>query len=70
MGLPISRLVGSLLGIKEMSVLVLSLEGAGKTTILYKLKPGDVTAIPTIDFNIEAVQHGHISFYCMGFKQR
>merc|ERR1719471_426077 len=41
----------------EMRVVMLGLDAAGKTTILYKLKPGEiVTAIPTIGFNVEHVQ--------------
>lgn len=38
------------------------LDAAGKTTILYRLKVGEiVTAIPTIGFNVEAVQYKNIS---------
>lgn len=43
---------------KETSILMLGLDGAGKTTILYKLKLGEVvTCIPTIGFNVEEVQY-------------
>ncbi|XVF05116.1 hypothetical protein REPUB_Repub05bG0144000 [Reevesia pubescens] len=36
---------------------------AGKTTILYKLKLGEiVTIIPTIGFNVETVEYKNISF--------
>ncbi len=36
---------------------MVSLDAAGKTTILYKLKLGEViTTIPTIGFNVETVQ--------------
>lgn len=39
------------------------LDAAGKTTILYKLKLGEVvTTIPTIGFNVEAVEYKNISF--------
>ena len=39
------------------------LDAAGKTTILYKLKLGEVvTTIPTIGFNVETIQHGKINF--------
>ena len=38
-------------------------DGAGKTTILYKLKLGEVvTTIPTIGFNVETVAYKNISF--------
>merc|ERR1712232_1075226 len=37
--------------------------GAGKTTILYKLKLGEiVTTIPTIGFNVETVEYKNIQF--------
>ncbi len=36
---------------------------AGKTTILYKLKLGEVvTTIPTIGFNVETVTYKNITF--------
>lgn len=39
------------------------LDAAGKTTILYKLKLGEiVTTIPTIGFNVETVQYKNICF--------
>lgn len=39
----------SLFGKKEMRILMVGLDAAGKTTILYKLKLGEiVTTIPTI----------------------
>merc|ERR1712080_62014 len=37
--------------------------GAGKTTILYNLKLGEVvTTIPTVGFNVETVEYKNISF--------
>lgn len=42
---------------KETRVLMLGLDAAGKTTILYKLKLGEVVSvIPTIGFNVETLQ--------------
>lgn len=39
------------------------LDAAGKTTILYKLKLGEiVTTIPTIGFNVESVAYNNINF--------
>ncbi|KAI5611219.1 ADP-ribosylation factor 4, partial [Silurus asotus] len=39
------------------------LDAAGKTTILYKLKLGEiVTTIPTIGFNVETVEYRNICF--------
>nr|XP_061835371.1 ADP-ribosylation factor 1-like [Nerophis lumbriciformis] len=51
------------LGKKEMRILMVGLDAAGKTTILYKLKLGElVTTIPTIGFNVETVEFKNISF--------
>ena len=42
---------------------MLGLDAAGKTTVLYKLKLGEViTTIPTIGFNVETVEYRGISF--------
>ena len=41
-----------------MRILMVGLDGAGKTTILYKMKLGEVvTTIPTIGFNVETVEY-------------
>ena len=49
MGLAFSKLFDRLWGKKEMRILMVGLDAAGKTTILYKLKLGEiVTTIPTI----------------------
>jgi len=46
-------------GKAERRVLITGLDAAGKTTILYKLKLGEVvTTIPTIGFNVETVEYG------------
>jgi len=42
---------------------MVGLDAAGKTTILYKLKLGEiVTTIPTIGFNVETVEYKNIKF--------
>merc|ERR1719253_2373042 len=47
----------------EMRILMVGLDAAGKTTILYKLKLGEVvTTIPTIGFNVEKVEYKNINF--------
>eukprot|EP01117_Protostelium_nocturnum_P009729 TRINITY_DN3478_c0_g3_i2.p1 TRINITY_DN3478_c0_g3~~TRINITY_DN3478_c0_g3_i2.p1 ORF type:complete len:387 (+),score=106.85 TRINITY_DN3478_c0_g3_i2:192-1352(+) len=52
-----------LMGKKEARVLMVGLDAAGKTTILYKLKLGEiVTTIPTIGFNVETVEYRNLSF--------
>lgn len=49
MGLAFSKIFDKLWGKKEMRILMVGLDAAGKTTILYKLKLGEiVTTIPTI----------------------
>jgi len=57
------KLFDKILGKKEMRILMVGLDAAGKTTILYKLKLGEVvTTIPTIGFNVETVEYKNISF--------
>ncbi|KAM7341426.1 ADP-ribosylation factor 2 [Cochliomyia hominivorax] len=63
MGLTISSLLTRLFGKKQMRILMVGLDAAGKTTILYKLKLGEVvTTIPTIGFNVESVEYKNICF--------
>lgn len=46
-----------------MRLLMLGLDAAGKTTILYKLKLNqDVTTIPTVGFNVETVTYKNVKF--------
>jgi len=48
---------------RDTRILMVGLDAAGKTTILYKLKLGEiVTTIPTIGFNVETVQYKKINF--------
>jgi len=63
MGAAFGKLFGRLFGKKEMRILMVGLDAAGKTTILYKLKLGEiVTTIPTIGFNVETVEYKNINF--------
>ncbi|XP_013145319.1 PREDICTED: ADP-ribosylation factor 1 [Papilio polytes] len=63
MGNMFANLFKGLFGKKEMRILMVGLDAAGKTTILYKLKLGEiVTTIPTIGFNVETVEYKNISF--------
>ncbi|CAG9810685.1 unnamed protein product [Chironomus riparius] len=63
MGLTISSVLNRLFGKKQMRILMVGLDAAGKTTILYKLKLGEiVTTIPTIGFNVETVEYKNICF--------
>uniref|UniRef100_A0A8C6CVZ9 Uncharacterized protein n=1 Tax=Moschus moschiferus TaxID=68415 RepID=A0A8C6CVZ9_MOSMO len=58
-----SSIFPSLFGIREMRILISGLDGAGKTTILYRLQVGEaVTTIPTIGFNVETVTYKNLKF--------
>lgn len=63
MGQVFAKLFQTLVGKKEMRILMVGLDAAGKTTILYKLKLGEiVTTVPTIGFNVETVEYKNIAF--------
>jgi len=63
MGLQISKLLAGIFAKKEMRVLMLGLDAAGKTTILYKLKLGEVvSSVPTIGFNVETLEYKKTKF--------
>ena len=47
----------------EAKILMVGLDAAGKTTILYRLKLHEtVTSISTIAFNVETIEHKNIRF--------
>ncbi|KIJ70352.1 hypothetical protein HYDPIDRAFT_143627 [Hydnomerulius pinastri MD-312] len=69
MGLTFSSLFTSLTSLvrwskdQDVRILMLGLDSAGKTTILYRLQIGEVVStIPTIGFNVETVQYKNIKF--------
>ena len=63
MGQLISTVWLRLFGHKEMRILMVGLDAAGKTTILYKLKLNElVTTIPTIGFNVDRIEYRNITF--------
>lgn len=63
MGQFISMLLDRTFGNTKARILLLGLDAAGKTTILYKLKLGEmIHTIPTIGFNVETVQYKNASF--------
>lgn len=63
MGATLSKLIDRLFGWRRLKVLVLGLDAAGKTTILYKLKLNEIVeTIPTIGFNVETVNFNKTSF--------
>ena len=58
MGGLLSRVYDSLWGLPDMRVLMVGLDNAGKTTILYGLKLGEVRqSTPTVGFNVETVTY-------------
>jgi hypothetical protein len=72
MGNVFEKLFKSLFGKKEMRILMVGLDAAGKTTILYKLKLGEiVTTIPTIGMSVtcgrSTVQFSVLYFYVLLF---
>ena len=66
MGILFSRVFQALFGHKEVRILILGLDNAGKTTILYKLQneasEEAISTIPTIGFNVETLQYKNIKF--------
>jgi len=64
MGLLFSKIFSSLFGNREVRVLILGLDNAGKTTILYKLHSPNrvIRTIPTIGFNVETVVFKNLNF--------
>lgn len=63
MGVVFTKIWQRMVSKEEMRLLMLGLDAAGKTTVLYKLKLGEVvTTIPTVGFNVESVEYKNISF--------
>eukprot|EP01126_Amoeba_proteus_P010645 TRINITY_DN14174_c0_g2_i3.p1 TRINITY_DN14174_c0_g2~~TRINITY_DN14174_c0_g2_i3.p1 ORF type:complete len:178 (+),score=28.72 TRINITY_DN14174_c0_g2_i3:60-593(+) len=62
MGLWISSLFDGL-GNRDIRILMIGLDSAGKTTALYKMKLGEVVStVPTVGFNVETVKYKNINF--------
>ena len=63
MGSALSKIWKKLFQDNEMRFLMVGVDAAGKTTILYKLKLGEVVwTTPTVGFNVEQVKYRNISF--------
>ena len=57
MGSLVAKMMDRLFEKKEARILMLGLDAAGKTTILFKMKLGEVVqSIPTIGFNVETIE--------------
>ncbi|KAK3326876.1 ADP-ribosylation factor family-domain-containing protein [Apodospora peruviana] len=62
-GMSLPSFLGKLFGSREVRILMLGLDAAGKTTILYGLKVNQqVTTIPTVGFNVETVTIKNVKF--------
>ena len=60
MGAKISRIF-DLFNKKDARIVMVGLDAAGKTTVLFKIKLNDiVTTIPTIGFNVERVEYKNL----------
>ncbi|CAL6107365.1 ADP-ribosylation_factor [Hexamita inflata] len=63
MGSHFSRIFSKLFSKKDIRILMIGLDAAGKTTIIKKLNIGEViVSIPTINFIIEKVEYKNIRF--------
>jgi small GTP-binding protein len=63
MGAALAKVWQRFAGKQEMRILMLGLDAAGKTTVLYNLRLGEVvTTVPTLGFNVESVEYRNISF--------
>jgi len=64
MGLVFTKLFSALFGQKEVRILILGLDNAGKTTILYRLQVDEPIGqtVPTIGFNVETLQYKNVKF--------
>lgn len=56
-----SQIWAQFFGFTEMRILMLGMDAAGKTSILYRLKLGEeVETIPTLGFNVETLHRGNL----------
>uniref|UniRef100_A0A060T0J1 ARAD1C08448p n=1 Tax=Blastobotrys adeninivorans TaxID=409370 RepID=A0A060T0J1_BLAAD len=63
MGSSMSKIMAKLFGNREIRILMLGLDAAGKTTILYKLKLNQgISTVPTVGFNVETLTYKNIKF--------
>ena len=63
MGFIFSKLFNSLISKRDVRILMVGLDAAGKTTILYQMKMAElVKTIPTIGFNVEQLDYKGLRF--------
>jgi len=63
MGSFITKILHSLSSSKtKTKILMLGLDGAGKTTVLYKLQLGEyLSTVPTVGFNVESIEYKNLT---------
>jgi ADP-ribosylation factor-like protein 1 len=58
-----SKIFSVLFSKKEVRLLILGLDNAGKTTLLYQMQCGEVkVTVPTLGFNVESVNYENLTF--------
>lgn len=63
MGFIFSKIFSSLFSSKEVRLLILGLDNAGKTTLLYQMQfPEPKVTVPTLGFNVETVKYENLQF--------
>ena len=63
MGLLVSKLMALFSDSTEYKIIIVGLDNAGKTTILYSLLTGDaMMTSPTIGSNVEEIQYKNLKF--------
>ena len=63
MGFIFSKIFSILFSNKEVRLLILGLDNAGKTTLLYQMQCGEVkVTVPTLGFNVESVKYENLTF--------
>jgi small GTP-binding protein len=63
MGAAWTRLMQTFFGNKQVKILLLGLDNAGKTTTLYKITMNEVVlTAPTVGYNVEQRSYGNVNF--------
>ena len=63
MGFIFSKIFSVLFSNQEVRLLILGLDNAGKTTLLYQMQFGEVkVTVPTLGFNVETVKYENLTF--------
>ena len=63
MGSFITKFFNSIGSTEPVKILMIGLDAAGKTSILYKLQLGEnISSVPTIGFNVETLKYKNLNF--------